>query len=179
VARWPRSLGFPAGLSGKWPEPYVPPVYVPERPPVVIPIDAGDNMFIQDAEQPTFDNPVFVKKSAKTVYLNAYVQPSLFGSYYNRDDAINVMKQVRNKKGKLAWVVVESIDIANGTEVHQLSIPRKKGKYKVVAMGAEFRGDNILQYLKITKKKKNVVFLDEYGDNIPKKKVKKSKKKKK
>ena len=51
----------------------MPPVYVPERPPVIIPIDAGDNMFIQDV-QPSYDEPVIVKKTAKTVYLNTYVR---------------------------------------------------------------------------------------------------------
>ena len=61
---------------------------------------------------------------------------------------------------------------------HQLSMPRKKGRYKVVAIGAEGRNDQNLQWLKITKKKKNVVFLDEQGYNIPKPKVKKVVKKK-
>jgi len=160
----------------------VPPVYVPERPPVIIPIDAGDNMFIQDAVQPSYDVPVIVKKTAKTVYLNTFVQPSFFDGY-ERFSSVKVFKEVI-KKGKRTWVEVESISLNEYSTAHQLSMPRKKGRYKVVAIGAEGRNDQNLQWLKITKKKKNVVFLDDQGYNIPKpkkakvKKTKKSKKKK-
>ena len=154
----------------------MPPVYVPERPPVIIPIDSGDNMFIQDV-QPSYDEPVMVKKTAKTVFLNTFVRESYFDGY-DRFSSIKILKQVI-KKGKRVWVEVESISLyQNGNSSHQLSMPRKTGRYKVIAIGAEGRNDQNLQWLKITKKKKNVVFLDDQGYEIPKPKVKKSKKKK-
>ena len=155
---------------------------MPERPPVIIPIDAGDNMFIQDV-QPSYDEPVMVKTTAKTVYLNTFVRESFFDGY-ERFSSIKVFREVIVKKSngrlKRVWIEVESISLnQEGNSSHQLSLPRKTGRYKVVAMGAEDRGNENLQWLKITKKKKNVVFLDDQGYNIPKPKVKKSKKSKK
>ena len=155
---------------------------MPERPPVIIPIDAGDNMFIQDAVQPSYDVPVIAKKTAKTVYLNTYVRESFFDGY-DRFSSVKVFKEVivkkRNGRLKRTWVEVESISLnQEGNSSHQLSLPRKTGRYKVVAMGAEDRGNENLQWLKTTKKKKNVVFLDDQGYNIPKPKVKKVVKKK-
>ena len=134
-------------------------------------------MFIQDAVQPSYDEPVIVKKTAKTVYLNTFVQPSFFDGY-DRFSSIKILKQVI-KKGKRVWVEVESISLNQYGTAHQLSMPRKKGRYKVVAIGSEGRDNQNLQWLKITKKKKNVVFLDDQGYEIPKPKVKKSKKSKK
>jgi hypothetical protein len=139
-------------------------------------------MFIQDV-QPSYDVPVIAKKTAKTVYLNTFVRESFFDGY-DRFSSIKVFKEVIVKKSngrlKRTWVEVESIGLyQNGSSSHQLSMPRKTGRYKVIAIGSEGRGNANLQWLKITKKKKNVVFLDEQGYNIPKPKVKKSKKKSK